>query len=43
MVTDVLLDLDCNDIETVALIREAGTAWIVMADPEGNELCLCVT
>ncbi|MEM7285732.1 MAG: VOC family protein [Actinomycetota bacterium] len=23
-------------------IDEAGTRWIVMADPEGNEFCLCV-
>lgn len=23
-------------------IDEAGTSWIVMADPEGNEFCLCV-
>jgi predicted enzyme related to lactoylglutathione lyase len=22
-------------------IRELGSAWIVMADPEGNEICLC--
>ena len=24
-------------------IDEAETAWIVMADPEGNEFCVCVT
>lgn len=23
-------------------VAEAGTRWIVMADPEGNEFCLCV-
>jgi len=22
-------------------IREFGCAWIVMADPEGNEICIC--
>lgn len=24
-------------------IEESGTAWIVMADPEGNEFCVCVS
>ena len=24
-------------------IEEAGTRWIVMTDPEGNEFCVCVT
>jgi predicted enzyme related to lactoylglutathione lyase len=23
------------------VVREYGVSWIVMADPEGNELCLC--
>jgi hypothetical protein len=22
-------------------IAEAGTSWVVMADPEGNEFCVC--
>jgi hypothetical protein len=22
-------------------VRELGCAWIVMADPEGNEICIC--
>jgi len=25
-----------------APVVEGGTRWIVMADPEGNELCLCL-
>src|SRR4051812_42292107 len=24
-----------------APVREQGCAWIVMADPEGNEICIC--
>ena len=28
---------------TDGVIREAGTAWIVLADPEGNEFCVCGT
>ena len=24
-----------------APVREEGGAWIVMADPEGNEICIC--
>ena len=23
-------------------IEEGGTSWIVLADPEGNELCICL-
>jgi predicted enzyme related to lactoylglutathione lyase len=26
---------------TVEPVREHGGAWIVMGDPEGNEICLC--
>jgi hypothetical protein len=22
-------------------VHEGGTTWVVMADPEGNELCVC--
>jgi catechol 2,3-dioxygenase-like lactoylglutathione lyase family enzyme len=25
-----------------APIEESGTRWLVLADPEGNELCLCL-
>jgi predicted enzyme related to lactoylglutathione lyase len=25
------------------VIREFGTAWVVMRDPEGNEFCVCET
>jgi predicted enzyme related to lactoylglutathione lyase len=24
------------------LVEESGTHWLVLADPEGNELCLCL-
>ncbi len=36
-----LVDLGATRL-TPGTIDEAGTSWVVMADPEGNEFCLVV-
>jgi predicted enzyme related to lactoylglutathione lyase len=49
---DVIVGLDNVDAEVSRMadlgatqmserIAEAGTEWVVMADPEGNEFCIC--
>ena len=51
---DVIVGTDNVDSEVARLeslgatrlserIAEAGTEWIVMADPEGNEFCICAS
>jgi len=38
------LVLDCVDPNKLAeddAVEEHGNRWVVMADPEGNEFCVC--
>ena len=35
-----LIELGAHRIDQAA-IQEAGTSWVRMADPDGNEFCLC--
>jgi hypothetical protein len=37
---DRLLGLGASRIDDVA-ITEAGTSWVRMQDPDGNEFCVC--
>lgn len=37
---DRLVDLGAFRLSDAAIV-EHGTAWILMADPEGNEFCVC--